>query len=107
MNRDQAKQFIPILQAFADGKTIEYYSEVDEQWKPLSNPIFSYMPERYRIKPETIKIEHRRYLYKYHGYLIGVCDSRAKAEEISTSPGFIRWIDPDWITGEVEINSND
>lgn len=104
MNRDQAKQLLPIIQAFAEGKETQFYSEVSEQWEPLHKPNFSEHPSRYRIKPETIKIEHRRFLYNHNGYRVYVSDSRAEAEDISNSPWFIRWIDPDWITEEVEIN---
>ena len=104
MNRDEAKQLLPIIQAFAEGKETQFYSEILEQWEPLHNPNFSKHPNQYRIKPETIKIEHRRYLYNYSGYRIYVCESRTEAENLIINPWFVRWIDPDWITEEVEIN---
>lgn len=103
MNRDEAKQLWPIIQAYAEGKTIQWFNDVGE-WKSLKEAAFNLPPNRYRIKPETIKIEHRRYLYNYSGYRILVCDSRAEAGDIITSPWFVRWIDSDWITEEVEIN---
>lgn len=102
MNRDQAKQLLPIMQAFVDGKDIEVYNPNSRGWEYVINPSFTTSFE-YRIKPETIKIEHRRYLYNYSGYRILVCDSRAEAGDIITSPWFVRWIDSDWITEEVEI----
>ena len=51
MTREQAKELLPIIQAFADGKTIEIY---DNEWKTmvLKNPHFDCEPSCYRIKPE-------------------------------------------------------
>ena len=46
MTREEAKEFLPIMQAFAEGKTIE--------WKDLiaESPKFDCKPSCYRIKPE-------------------------------------------------------
>ena len=51
MTREEAKEFLPIIQAFADGKTIEIY---DKDWKTMvfKDPHFDCAPSRYRIKPE-------------------------------------------------------
>ena len=51
MTREDAKELLPIIQAFADGKTIEIY---DEEWKTMvfKDPHFDSAPSRYRIKPE-------------------------------------------------------
>ena len=51
MTREEAKELLPIIQAFADGKTIEIY---DEEWKTMvfKDPHFDCAPSRYRIKPE-------------------------------------------------------
>lgn len=107
MNRDKAKQLLPIIQALADGKKIQFYQEATGQWKDSNNPAFTFAPNHYRIKPETIKIEHRRFLYKYSAYLICICSSKEEAKSIINNPNFVRWIDSDWITEEVEINNHD
>lgn len=56
MNREQAKELLPIIQAFADGKTIQYYStHPAPHWEDiLSNERvdFSKNSSKYRIKPE-------------------------------------------------------
>ena len=51
MTREEAKELLPIIQAFADGKTIEIYNE---EWKTMvfKDPHFDCAPSRYRIKPE-------------------------------------------------------
>lgn len=55
MNRQQAKELLPIIQAFAEGKTIQYNSEKgNPQWidvQPNEKVDFSQHPSRYRIKP--------------------------------------------------------
>jgi hypothetical protein len=50
MNKDNAAQFLPLVQALADGKTIQYR---DHQglWKDGYQTSFVYDPEDYRIKP--------------------------------------------------------
>lgn len=54
MNRQQAKELLPIIQAFAEGKTIQYYY-VGADWvdvKPNESVDFSNDTLNYRIKPE-------------------------------------------------------
>lgn len=56
MNRQQAKELLPIMQAFAEGKTIQYYIGAD--WidvSPDEAVDFSDNPSNYRIKPEPDK----------------------------------------------------
>lgn len=58
MNRSQAKELLPIIQAFAEGKTIQVREDID--WCYLGNETdFDLSPQRYRIKPEP----------KYHSFL--------------------------------------
>lgn len=54
MTREEAKILLPIIQAFAEGKEIEYRSKgFDEEWKKLRKiPGLSYSSFDYRIKPE-------------------------------------------------------
>lgn len=52
MTREEAKELLPIIQAFAEGKTIEIY---DDEWKTMiiKDPHFDCVPSCYRIKPES------------------------------------------------------
>lgn len=51
MNRQQAKELLPIIQAFAEGKTIQVQEDID--WRYLGNESdFNLNPLRYRIKTE-------------------------------------------------------
>ena len=52
MNRNQAKEFYPILQAFIDGKELEVYSPSKDTWVDIRNKDEIYFGNNYRIKPE-------------------------------------------------------
>ena len=51
MNRNQAKQLLPIIQAFSEGKDIEYFDKGDCKWRTCIEPNF-YSNVEYRIKHE-------------------------------------------------------
>lgn len=55
MTREQAKELLPIIQAFADGKTIQFKS-IDDKWDDFGNKedklSFDSPIHKYRIKPE-------------------------------------------------------
>ena len=55
MTREEAKTMLPIIQAFAEGKEIEFRSKgFDEEWKKVNEiPGLSYSSFDYRIKPEA------------------------------------------------------
>ena len=50
MKREEAKEILPIIQAFAEGKTIEYRG-LGGEWKAAHTPTWS-SHLFYRIKPE-------------------------------------------------------
>ena len=54
MNRKEAAELLPIIQAFAEGKDIEYRSKgFNEDWKKVTQiPALSFKSFEYRIKPE-------------------------------------------------------
>ena len=51
MNRKEVKSFLPILQAFADGKEIECREE--DKWYKVLEICNETNPQDYRIKPES------------------------------------------------------
>lgn len=51
MTREEAKQFLPIIQAYAEGKTIEC-KDGSGGWRIPTHPKFWDTPSRYRIQPE-------------------------------------------------------
>lgn len=48
MTREEAKNFLPIIKAFAEGKIIQY--KYDTGWENIKNPAFNGLPTEYRIK---------------------------------------------------------
>ena len=51
MTREEAKALLPIIQAYSEGKTVEYLTTRDK-WVELEDPGFNYNADLYRIKPE-------------------------------------------------------
>ena len=52
MTREEAKQLLPIIQAFAEGKKIEIYDNREWQDLIIGSIKFDCKPSCYRIKPE-------------------------------------------------------
>ena len=52
MTREEAKELLPIIKAYSEGKEIEY-EDYDGEWGVLGNLLFNDKPNKYRIKPET------------------------------------------------------
>ena len=50
MTRKEIKDLLPIMQAYVEGKTIQY--RVYKEWEDIDNPSFNDLPSEYRIKPE-------------------------------------------------------
>ena len=51
MTREEAKELLPIIQAWVEGKTLEYYNEDIGKWQVVTKTVFI-NPNKYRIKPE-------------------------------------------------------
>ena len=50
MTREEAKELLPIIQAWAEGKNIQFIS--DGEWHDINQADFTCYPDKYRIKPE-------------------------------------------------------
>ena len=50
MTREQAKELLPIIQAFAEGKTVQFLD--GGKWADVYETDFHESPVKYRIKPE-------------------------------------------------------
>ena len=54
MNREQAKEWLPIIQAWAEGKQIQYQVNPGSGWIDINKGIYtSNPPSHYRIRPES------------------------------------------------------
>jgi hypothetical protein len=56
MNRDEAKALLPIIQAFAEGKVIQYHHRIGDWIDSLPNFISITVGDKYRIKPEEFYV---------------------------------------------------
>ena len=54
MTKENAHLYLPLIQALAEGKTIEYGS--GSIWGQVNEPEFIYPPQYYRIKPEPAMV---------------------------------------------------
>ena len=54
MTREEAKELLPIIQAFAEGKDIQIINITDDGWDDINDDRMSFCAkaEAYRIKPE-------------------------------------------------------
>ena len=50
MTREEAKELMPVIKAFADGKDVE--TKTGSGWMSIENMSFAGKPDSYRIKPE-------------------------------------------------------
>lgn len=53
MNRKEATELLPIIQAYAEGKEIEIFDKTMKMWKTAMLPHFDCGSKFYRIKPEA------------------------------------------------------
>ena len=67
MNKIQAKEFLPMVKALADGKIIQIKDKYDE-WKDLKAPSFCEEVCNYRIKPQLKLVP---FTFKDSGFLLG------------------------------------
>ena len=54
MTKENAHLYLPLVQAVAEGKTIQYSS--GSIWSEVKDPNFIDLPEYYRIKPEPVMV---------------------------------------------------
>lgn len=53
MNRKEATELLPIIQAYAEGKEIEFFDNTTKMWRTAMLPHFDCDSKIYRIKPES------------------------------------------------------
>lgn len=102
MNKENAKDYLPLVQALAEGKTIEFLKEgktieslnLNAQWEDCICPSFNQMPVYYRIKKEEPKSWYRVCLTTQGAM---AASSEKQEEVISNFPIFVRWL-----TGRIE-----
>ncbi|MCS4234456.1 hypothetical protein [Stenotrophomonas sp. BIGb0135] len=61
MNKDNAKDYLPLVQALADGKVIQWRDHYGV-WRDMEELSYPWPADHYRIKPETKEIWVNQYL---------------------------------------------
>ena len=106
MNKDNAKQFLPLVQALAAGKTIQIKTFGSDGWDDLTSPSFAFEPGNYRVKPEpAYTFKYRRYIYKSgtgNGFVNMLQESSGcTPKQLEQQSFFGGWIDTEWQRHEV------
>lgn len=93
MNKDNARDYLPLVQALAEGKTIQF-KESNNEWFDVEFPNFMLDFNRYRIKPEPKKQSFRVALFKDHKESIYYHDTTEKVNDkiIERTTNFVRWL---------------
>lgn len=103
MTPQQAKEFLPIIEAYANGKQIQHNdgTETNPMWTNNTPLMFDDSPKYYRIKPETKKYRIAEIKSGFNSLdkRIVIYTSENNANLIQQHPAFIRWI-TDWIEYE-------
>jgi len=106
MNKEQTQAAIAVMQAFVDGKTIEFCNNTKAReplWQEISKfngiaqPVWNWLETEYRAKRETLK--YRRFIVHHEGSPPVVCT--VGSDEVASRYhegvcGFVRWIDTEW-----------
>jgi len=72
MNRERAKELLPIIQAFAEGKDIQWRNTTGEEWQSTTGNLSFFDNWCYRIKPEPREFWiHKRFSIAYNEEDIG------------------------------------
>ena len=53
MTPEIAKELLPIIKAFSEGKQIQYFDPICKEWTNIESPTFNEDSSKYRIKPES------------------------------------------------------
>ena len=99
MNASNAKDYLPLVQALAEGKTIQKFSDGDG-WEDVRSPSFECPAKLYRIKPEPKKGWYRVGLLKTDEgeFFTTTADSTDPYEDPEQtyldewSEDFVRWL---------------
>ena len=98
MNASNAKDYLPLVQALIEGKTLQKNTGFEkERWEDVVNAHFSDPPKSYRIKPEPKKQSYRVGLFKddegiFFTYSIDEIINYNVYETYETKKTFVRWL---------------
>lgn len=86
MKQSEAKDFLPIIEAWAEGKTLQFKAYSSDRWVDVSGDdcvAFATDPSRFRIKPEPRKF----YAIEYKCGSVAYMCSTKEARDVFNSTG--------------------
>lgn len=93
MNKDNAREYLPLVQALAEGKTIQGSMCDCSAWYDIGTPLWDMPPGSYRIKPEPVKRWYRvALLGGGGGQYTYTADDEKSEEYVSGGCDFVRWL---------------
>lgn len=59
VNREEAKKWVKLFQAVADGEQLQFYSDSSASWADVRNTpnVGCWPARRYRVKPKPVELE--------------------------------------------------
>lgn len=92
MNKENARDYLPLVQALAEGKTIQ--SIHNGEWFDLPNASFSGAANLYRIKPEPKKGWYRVALWSgtLGCRMVTLAISDYEEKQCEDQRDFVRWL---------------
>lgn len=67
VNREEAKKYLPLIEAYCKGKTIQCKGM--NGWFDVLNPDFNSAPEAYRVKPEPKYVPYNADTFEKEGFV--------------------------------------
>jgi len=93
MDKNNAKDYLPLVQALADGKIIQVLDVTGKYIDIRGNIMFSSDADQYRIKPEP----------KKGWYRVALCSNMVRGCRVT----YTTTIDTEWEEGELTDNPTD
>jgi hypothetical protein len=84
MNRERAKELLPIIKAFANGGVVQFRYSKNMKWQNTSDDPVFVVDNEYRIKPEPMEIWVNIYDEKEDDVMGATYSSKVKAENYAS-----------------------
>ena len=88
MTPEKAKKLLPIIQAYAEGKPVEFFSKYHACWMPVLNPTFV-SDYKWRVAPEK-----KWYRVALCTTYTSTADTEEEEKTYEECGNFIRWLTP-------------
>lgn len=102
MTREEAKKMQPFIQAYAEGKTIQFRVHINDEWRDVKELVLDGFTGEYRIKPELkyrpfkTQEECLEEMHKHSDFGWVKCkDSKSQYHICAVSHGYISVLDAD------------